>query len=194
MSIITACSDLYCSDDLLVGSHLQAYDIVCESGAYNLTGSDTTLTHLQAFDLTASSGSYNLTGSDTTLTHTTVGAFNLIADGGSYSLSGTPVTLTHTEAVKLTASSGSYTLTGSDTTLTHLQIFDLEAESGAFTVQGSDISLTHAIGGEYTLALDTGTYAITGGTTNLNTTAQDDTNTLILKELRYFRSWLMAMG
>lgn len=138
-------------------------DLVCDAGAYTVTGFDATLTRSRL--LTCDAGSYTLTGRDATLTRARV----LTADAGSYALTGHDATLTRARV--LSTDAGSYSLTGSDASLTVAHV--LSADAGSYSLTGLDATLTAGSA----LVCDAGGYTVTGYDATLTWARQLTTDT-----------------
>ncbi len=126
------------------------YTLTAATGAFNLTGNDTSL--LSNKLLQADSVSFNLTGNDTGLLSNKV----LSADSGAFNLTGNDALLVYTpitgDTYTLTAEAGAFNLTGNNAGLLSNKV--LSAETGIFNLTGNDALLVYtAITGDtYTLA------------------------------------------
>lgn len=105
------------------------------SGAYTVSGSDTTLKRFTLF--AAASGSYAVTGTDAEFLYIN----SIMVGSGSVTVNGSPVTFVATGvSLSFAADAGSYTVTGSSLTL--LKTFRPSALSGAYTVTGTSATFT----------------------------------------------------
>ncbi len=118
-----------------------------------------------ALTLTADAGSYTYTGTDQTLRS----AYKVVPDAGSYSTTGSTATLAK-GAITMAADAGSYTYTGSDVTFTYaviavpLSFTDIKRRNYPRAFHPSlakpmRFAVPHV---EYTLSVDSGSYATTG--------------------------------
>jgi len=125
-----------------------AYTLVCDSGAYTVTGTDAGL--IKDSTLTADSGSYTYSGTALDL----IKGVALTADSGSYVYTGTIVDLVGSGS--LVMGSGTYTYSGTDAALDYNVI--MAADSGTYTYTGTAADLTHG----NSFQLDSGSYVVTG--------------------------------
>ena len=163
-------------------SGAQAYTLTADTGAFNLTGNDATLTGpATAYTLTADTGSFTLTGNDadpdadrqlvasagaftltgTDATLTKAGAYTLAAETVAFTLTGTATDLDADR--QLSASTGAYTLTGNDAILTKSSFSKFVADTGTFTLTGNDTALK----ADHDVAASTGSYTLTGSAAGL---------------------------
>jgi hypothetical protein len=139
-------------------SGAQAYTLTADTGAFNLTGNDATLTGpAAAYTLTADTGSFTLTGNDADPDADR----QLVAATGAYTLSGTATDLDADR--QLTASTGAYTLTGNDAILTKSSFAKFVVDTGTFTLTGNDTGLK----ADHDVAASTGSYTLTGSAAGL---------------------------
>lgn len=108
--------------------------LTAESGSYNYTGYDATLTGPSGSTMVAEAGSYGYTGYDADLL---VNRY-MVADSGSYAYTGYDAGLSTTRGI--IAESGSYGYTGYDVNL--IAPKKLLAESGVYGYTGYDVTLS----------------------------------------------------
>lgn len=147
--------------------------IAIDSGTYSLTGSDVALA--KGRTLEAEVGSYLITGTDANF------HVNMPAAPGSYSLTGTAVGLLKGRTI--TADSGTYSITGTELSLEPTR--EVGADGGTYSITGSAINfdvkipigagsysivgtaVDFILGGNKSLAVESGSYIITGSDVNL---------------------------
>lgn len=151
------------------------YTLVAETGAFTLTGINTSL--IVSRKLTITTGVFTLTGQNAGLLRTfvltcTSGSFTLTGQNagllanrtitcsaGSYTLTGQNVTLSVSRV--LVCGTGAYTYTGNNTSLTATR--RLSCSTGSYLLSGEGVSLTVS----RRLAIGTGEFSLTGNDTNL---------------------------
>lgn len=155
--------------------------LVASEGVYTWTGTDASL----PIKLSATGGVYALTGTAATLQVTG----KIAVDSGVYAISGQAATLLHDNLPKtILAESGAYATTGNPSIL--VRAFRVISGVGAYTLTGVAADLRHQI-----VALDSGTYAITGSNVALSTsqsgrwTKQQRGQGRFKKQPRTFKQW-----
>ena len=147
-------------------SGAQAYTLTADTGAFNLTGNDATLTGpATAYTLTADTGAFTLTGNDVDPDADR----QLTVSTGTFTLTGNDAILTKSSFAKFVVDTGTFTLTGNDTALK--ADHDVAASTGSYTLAGNASDLP----ADRQLVADTASVSLAGNDATLTYSAAEPT-------------------
>lgn len=122
------------------------------NGSVSIIGTDVSLLYGREID--TSSGAINITGTSLSLLNNK----GIALASGTYLLTGINADFNRSRVIS--TSSGIFTIYGTDVEL--ISFGQLKTNSGSFVLNGSDITLTYAYTGNTTMAIDSGSYKLTG--------------------------------
>jgi hypothetical protein len=141
----------------LFASNVTSWTLVCDPGAYTVTGSAGLLDHEQDAD----QGTYAVTGYDAGLQ---IGR-RLTADSGTYSLTGMDADSSRGGAnLTMAADFGTYSVTGQDAP----GQFVMKADFGFYALLGQQAGLIAGTSGAYSVEAESGTYSLSMFDAGLN--------------------------